>query len=282
MNCHETQTLLSAYYDNELSNELHSTVAGHVQRCGQCADALAGYRRLSAAFSHSTTPAVRENVWLGIATELDARSKQMSSSDAETKRWRRATFQRFAIAAAMLLVIGLGVWMSHDDAKHSHSVDEAHSQEFVATMEHYLQILSEDPEVAERFLLDKYSGRVVEPENAVMLVGYRPTVANGLPEGYSLASTSVLKMPCCTCVKTVCKRQDGSALVLFEHDDEKAAWFGERPSRLAMCGDKECCLVDLDSSIAATWKQGSRSVTAVGLQNEEEAARFVDWFEEKI
>jgi hypothetical protein len=68
--------------------------------------------------------------------------------------------------------------------------------------------------------------------------------------------------------------------VLFEHDDEKAAWFGERPTSMAMCGDKECCLVDLDSSIAATWRMGTRSVTAVGARDQDEVANLVDWFKE--
>jgi hypothetical protein len=113
-------------------------------------------------------------------------------------------------------------------------------------------------------------------------VGYRPAVSEGLPEGYSLASTSVLKMPCCTCVKAVCKRQDGSTLVLFEHDDEKTEWFGERQSNMAMCGDKECCLVDLDSSIAATWKQGSRSLTAVGVRDVDEVNTLVSWLDTKV
>ena len=70
--------------------------------------------------------------------------------------------------------------------------------------------------------------------------------------------------------------------MLFEHDDEKTDWFGQRQSNMVMCGDKECCLVDLDSSIAATWKRGSRSLTAVGVHDLEEAENLVSWLNTKV
>ena len=191
------------------------------------------------------------------------------------------------MAASVLVLLGAGLWFggdsNHDMAGggamamhgidgHSHDGEEAmsaeHMVEFAGVMDDYLQKLPSDPDGAEQMLLTKYDGEEVDAEGAVKLVGYRPIVSGGLPEGYSLASTSVLKMPCCTCVKAVCKRSDGSTLVLFEHDDEETAWFGDRRQSMAMCGDKDCCLVDLDSSIAATWKQGTRSVTAVGVRDQ--------------
>ncbi len=121
----------------------------------------------------------------------------------------------------------------------------------------------------------------MSPDEAATLVGYRPMIAGGLPDGYSLASSSVLKMPCCTCFKAVCRRRDGSTLVLFEHDDEETEWFGDRPSSIETCGEKDCCLVQLDSSIAATWKEGSRSVTAVGVKDQEEVTKLVSWLGER-
>ena len=87
-------------------------------------------------------------------------------------------------------------------------------------------------------------------------------------------------MPCCTCMKAVCKRDDGLTFVLFEHDVKETAWFGDRPSSMATCGDTECWLVDLDSSIAATWKQGTRSVTAVGVRDQEEVMTLVNWMKD--
>ncbi len=286
MNCIHTQELLSSYYDGELSTDTRVSIDEHLPQCAACSGILTGFRRLSQAFSVASVGAVPERIWaniveeLGRAGELPEEPKVLATSATEVRRpWlTRATVQRFTIAATMLLVLGLSVWLRRDAAMTE--MHSGHGAEFVATMNHYLEVLPENPNQAEQFLLDKYDGKVVAPEQAISLVGYRPTVADGLPEGYTLTSTSVLKMPCCTCVKAVCKRADGSTLVLFEHDDETAAWFGERPTSMAMCGDKECCLVDLDSSIAATWRQGTRSVTAVGARDQAEVAKLVDWFGE--
>ncbi len=203
-----------------------------------------------------------------------------------------------SLAASVLLLLGFGLWYGGEGggvnemanggamAMHSHDGDEEmssdHMKQFAGVMDEYLQRLPSDPDGAERMLLAKYNGEKVDFDGAVKLVGYRPIVSGGLPEGYSLASTSVLKMPCCTCVKAVCHRSDGSTLVLFEHDDEVSAWFGNRPSSMATCGDKDCCLVDLDSSIAATWRQGSRSVTAVGVRDQEEVATLVNWLGNEV
>ena len=302
MNCSDTQNLLSAFYDGELSGGVHAAVAEHLESCLACAESLAQFQKLSAAFSQSSLPPpVPPSVWDGIVRGLERRDEgeiapfseqplgsvvsttvelasQEQSRRTHRRHWSRATYQRLAIVASILLVLGLSVWISRHDSMTE--MDHEHSKEFVATMDEYLRVLPIHPDAAEQFLQEKYKGQVVAPDEAVRLVGYRPAVADGLPAGYSLASTSVLKMPCCTCVKAVCKRQDGSTLVLFEHDDEKAAWFGDRPSSIAMCGDKECSLVNLDSSIAATWREGARSVTAVGVRDKEEVAALVKWFEE--
>ena len=286
MNCIESRGLLSPYYDGELSTDARASVAAHARQCETCSELLAGYQKLSNSISAAPVGRVSENVWASVVEELDRANelpeqpKVLATSSTKVERpWlTRATYQRLAIAASMLLILGLSVWLHrHNTSTDTHG---GHGAEFVATMDHYLEVLLDNPEKADQFLLDKYDGKVVAPEQAISLVGYRPTVADGLPEGYTLASTSVLKMPCCTCVKAVCKRADGSTLVLFEHDDEEAAWFGERPTSMAMCGDKECCRVDLDSSIAATWRMGTRSVTAVGARDQDEVANLVDWFKE--
>jgi hypothetical protein len=75
---------------------------------------------------------------------------------------------------------------------------------------------------------------------------------------------------------------DGTTLVLFEHDDDAMQWFGSRPTRMATCGDHECCLVDLSENIAATWKHGSRWLTAIGLRDPAEAGRLAGWLAEKV
>lgn len=286
MKCTDVQDRLSAYYDGELSVESQTKMTRHLAECESCAEEFAGFKDVTRAVSRMPQPKVPPAVWTGLAAKLaggesnDSARPQPSSSRNQNVRWW-TTSRQLALAASVLLMLGFGYWMSRD-MEHPHSADHEHSAEFVATMDHYLRQLPADPDGAEQYLLNKYNGQSVDADTAVQLVGYRPAVSDGLPEGYSLASTSVLKMPCCTCVKAVCKRQDGSTLVLFEHDDEKTEWFGERQSNMAMCGDKECCLVDLDSSVAATWKRGSRSLTAVGVRDVDEVNTLVNWLDTKV
>ncbi|MEM6467999.1 MAG: zf-HC2 domain-containing protein [Planctomycetota bacterium] len=292
MKCPDVQDRLSAYYDGELSPESQAKMTRHLAGCESCAAEFAKFKDVTRAVSEMGEPKVPSSVWDGLSAELanaelnDSSKPQPASAQQATRhKWKSS--RALALAASVLLMLGFGYWMNRG-MNHLHSDNLAmtdehdHSADFVATMDHYLRQLPDDPDAAEQFLLNKYDGQSVNADTAVQLVGYRPAVSEGLPEGYSLASTSVLKMPCCTCVKAVCKRQDGSTLVLFEHDDEKTEWFGQRQSNMAMCGDKECCLVDLDSSIAATWKRGSRSLTAVGVRDVDEVNTLVSWLDTKV
>ncbi|MEZ6150331.1 MAG: zf-HC2 domain-containing protein [Pirellulaceae bacterium] len=280
MKCSDVLDRLSAYYDGELSGTAGDSIAQHLTACERCASEYAGFESLSRIVQESPLPTVPPEIWAGIgATFSDNASTEskVSLTKPAIRPRSRVSVRQLALAVSVLLLLGYGVWLS----QHLGNPHHEHNAEFVATMDHYLKTLDGDPEGAEQLLLDKYNGQTVDPGGAVQLVGYRPAVAQGLPEGYSLASTSVLKMPCCTCVKAVCKRQDGSTLVLFEHDDEKTDWFGQRPTNMAMCGDTECCLVDLDSSIAATWQRGSRSMTAVGVRDKAEVSKLASWLDNK-
>lgn len=292
MKCRDVQDRLSAYYDGELSAESQAEATRHLAGCDACAAEYASFTDVTRAVNRMPQPKVPPSVWDGIAAKLsdgepyDPAAPQPDTRQNMDRHWW-ASSRKLALAASVLLMLGFGYWlnrgMDHSNSgSHADSGAQEHSAEFVATMDHYLRQLPADPDAAEQFLLSKYDGQSVNADTAVQLVGYRPAVSQGLPEGYSLASTSVLKMPCCTCVKAVCKRQDGSTLVLFEYDDEKTDWFGERQSNMAMCGDKECCLVELDSSIAATWKRGSRSLTAVGVRDVDEVNTLVSWLDTNV
>jgi len=287
MICGDVEKLMSGYLDDELSGKTLEMVSQHLTVCESCAAEISEFRKISLHMNEIPQPNVPPSVWSGIVAQLpDAgptagpleRPVQQPLQSIDKQRPRRG-LQRSVLAASILLLLGVGIWRARD-TWNAHPAHQ-HSAEFVTTMDHYLKLLETDPDGAEQFLQKKYDGRVVDAAGAVKLVGYRPADASGLPEGYTLASTSVLKMPCCTCVKAVCKRQDGSTLVLFEHDDQKTEWFGKRPSRMEICEDRECCLIDLDVRIAATWKRGSRSVTAVGARNIDEVNTLVTWLDRK-
>ena len=296
--CKTVQPYLSAYHDGELSGEQAVTVANHVESCELCAAELNSFESLGSALKQTPMPAKPSDLWQRIERELPTVAKPVRLPQRFSVWVRESPYGvgLVSMAASVLLLLGFGLWYGEAEkgvseigrggglAMQPHDGGEEmsseHMAEFAVVMDDYLQKLSSDPDGADQMLLAKYKGEQVDTDGAVKLVGYRPIVSGGLPDGYSLASTSVLKMPCCTCVKAVCKRNDGSTLVLFEHDDEETAWFSDRPSSMATCGDKDCCLVDLDSSIAATWKQGSRSVTAVGVRDQEEVTTLVNWLDQ--
>lgn len=295
--CRWVQPDLSAYHDGELPAARRATLTEHIKACKECQAELHAIASLGLAFQRVPMPCKPDDLWQQIERQLPADLQPVALSPSLLAWMRDSRFAAtlVSMAASVLVLLGLGLWYGsrdrqnptgsrgamHGTEPHSHDdeMTAQHMAEFANVMNDYLRKLPGEPDAAERMLLSRYGGETVDSDGALKLVGYRPIVSGGLPDGYLLASTSVLKMPCCTCVKTVCKRNDGSTLVLFEHDDEETAWFGDAPSRMAMCGDKDCCLVDLDSSIAATWKQGSRSVTAVGVRDQEEVATLVNWLQ---
>lgn len=303
--CQSVQPQLSDYHDGELSAAQSEAITKHIESCSACSSELSAIESLGSVFDQVPVPAKPADLWQRIERALPTAPEPSIEPVSMSRRFRawiresRYGAGLVSMAASVLVLLGAGLWYGSNEGgdmagggaiakhgSHGHSHDgelsAEHIAEFAGVMVDYLQQLPIDPVGAEQMLLSKYDGQNVDADGAVKLVGYRPIVSGGLPDGYSLASTSVLNMPCCKCVKAVCKRSDGSTLVLFEHDDEEAAWFGDRPSTMAMCGDKDCCLVNFDSSIAATWKQGTRSVTAVGVRDQAEVATLVNWLGKKV
>ena len=80
------------------------------------------------------------------------------------------------------------------------------------------QHFASSPETAQNLLLAKYDGRSVSISEATRQLGYQPAVAAGLPHRYAREAMYVLEMPCCKCVQTICRRDDGKVLAIFEHE----------------------------------------------------------------
>lgn len=277
MDCSAAKELLSAYYDNELTTEMRSAVAGHLAGCDECARGLAGFQSLSTLADSLVHPDPPAQIWEQLQKELDRNpATDAAHPDSQkSRRWtsRPAVQMGLTIAAVLVLAVGwLGVksWTAHDD---DHQMAEVFGK--------YLQEFHNDPSSAQHLLLAKYDGQAVDADLAARTVGYRPVVAAGMPEGYTIAEIYVMKMPCCNCVQCLCQREDGTALAIFEHNDKAPEWLGERPKTIAICGGKPCSMVDLEGRVAATWKHGKRYITVVGAQDKEEIDRLVAWFEER-
>ena len=278
---------LSAYHDGQLTAESRKGVTAHLAECSSCAAKLLEYEKLSTTFSKLPAASVPSSIWEGISKSLDGDGLGLREEEhlrptnippASPVSKRQLLSHKLTLAASLVLLMGVGIWGAGiwltSDSQHSHTHD-VHHAEFAETMTNYLHLLESNPEQAHGFLMQKYGGQVVSPEEAIKFVGYRPAINQGLPTGYTLESTSVLKMPCCTCVKSVCRREDGSTIVLFEHDEAELKLLGDRETQIAMCGDQECCLMSLDSSLAASWKAGSRLLTVIGIKDETELSELV-------
>jgi hypothetical protein len=274
MNCSEVQELLSAYHDGELADDMRSRVSEHLGQCSDCAQRLAGFENLSVITGLLSTPTPPTHIWSQLEQQLD---QQPTIRPATLVRgWSFPVSSRFALAATILIAVGIG-WFSYQNW----FVPGEHRQ-FAAEFGHYLEEFRRDPDAAQHILLTKYRGQAVDVDQAIQQVGYRPAVADGLPDGYTVGSTYVMKMPCCTCVQTDCKREDGTTLAIFEHDDEAMTqWFGDRPGITASCHDRQCCLVELDDQIAASWKRGTRHITLIGVRDIAEVDQMVAWMDNK-
>jgi hypothetical protein len=259
MNCHEIRDQLSALMDKELNAELERQVCDHVGSCEACSTELRSFARMSELVRsgiHSTPPL---NAWDHLSHRLD-QQYPMPRPPRRTNQWNIL----IAACAALLGGVGYTLWlMSH--AGHDHA-------ETSAKVRQVFEAHADDPARMLAELSDDYAGQEVPMEKAEALLGYLPA-ANRLRHGtFQLSSTHVLKMPCCVCSATLCKRADGSSFLVFEHTEEQHVWFGDAPSISTKCGEIDCTCIQVAKGLALTWKEGARQITVVGLTSIDEVS----------
>ena len=244
-----------------------SEVSTHLKTCLACADEVASFQSLSQSTAELSNPELPASIWRNVKAQLDS---ETSVTLGQSENPVRAVAFRWASIAALLLVaVTFGFFAYHNWDGHGH-------RELAADFSEYLDVFQERPGDAHLVLVNKYAGKAVELDEAHVQLGYRPTLADGLPNGYTIQTSFVMDMPCCKCVKTICKRSDGGTLAIFEHDDEQPIWFGDRSSTQAECGGESCLLTQMDSQIAVSWQQGSRHLTVIGARDADEAAMLVE------
>ena len=273
MNCPQVRELLSAYFDGELADDLRLHLSTHLDECPDCRSELAGFKSLSTMADGLSDPPPPAGVWSEIERQLD-RPVPAKSVDTPWYRSSRAVWLA-TLAATVLLAGGIGWYALRTQLGHG---EQSHA---TADFADYLNEFQRDPHAAQQMLLANYDGQAMDPAQVIHEVGFRPVVAEGLPEEYAIQSTNVVKMPCCTCVQTVCRRSDGSTLAIFEHDDDHSKWFDNRPGITANCCGTQCCLIELDDHLAASWKRGQRNITLIGVQDVSEVNKLVAWMDTK-
>jgi anti-sigma factor RsiW len=279
MDCLDVRELLSAYLDDELPSEIRIGLEEHLESCGECSGELARFEKLSAVARSLETPTPPAYIWTQLERKLDEKHDEEETETVhapnDEPRWLLPIPRLLALAATIVVAVGAGwfgysTWFGHGD-----------HDKMTADFGRYLTEFHRDPAAAQQFLLTKYEGQAVDSQQAAQRVGYRPAVADGLPEDYAVESTFVMKMPCCTCVHCLCKRPDGGMIAILEHDEETRQWFGDRPEMSVMCNGKQCRVVELDDGIAASWQQDDRHITVIGARDLAEVNQLIAWFDER-
>ena len=200
MNCEEVKKLLSAYFDDELLEEQRSRLSEHIETCNNCMNELAAFEKLSKMTGAFTTPPPPEQIWAEIEEKLHQETDEVNPAPRSTRVSQHRSLplsKVFAVAATILIVLGVGWYSYLSWFGHGHG----HHDEFTVEFGHYLEAFDADPENAQEFLLAKYEHQLIDPTQTNSELGYQPVVAKGLPTGYEVRSTYVMKMPCCTCVQ---------------------------------------------------------------------------------
>jgi hypothetical protein len=273
MNCHEARELLSAYHDDELSVDVRSALAEHVQNCSDCGRELTVFQSLSGMAKGLDDPQPPARIWAGIEAGLDADKRGTSTVRPAEKQVRSSRKWRISVvatAATILLATGV-VWIS----TYSWNAPSHHG-DFAAAFEEFVEHFADSPQTAQNALLAKFGGESVDMAEATKLLGYRPAVARGLPAGYSLEATYVLNMPCCGCVQSICRRDDGKVFAVFEHGEKRPAGSGGRAGTEMKVGDCPCSIAQTGRALVASWKADKRQLAVVGAHDEEEITDLVD------
>ncbi len=132
-----------------------------------------------------------------------------------------------------------------------------------------------DPLGVQRDFLVRHAGRVVSLDEAATETGFRPVAASHIPDTVAVESNYLLDLPCCRCIETVCRRDDDTLVVVFQHDDEQPDWFPDCPQVTMRIAGTTCRLIELEDHVAASCRIGESAVTIVGLLDIDELTQWV-------
>ena len=265
MNCEEVRGRLSEFYDGELPADKTAEISEHVNSCDTCTAELRSFGQIGGLFRGECESSIASANWAKIVVRLDKQNGRFRPG-----RFPRSLYRLLPLMVASLIAaVTIGYWAalrtSHDKI---HRVAAAH-------VHNTLTRFSLKPRAVVDELSTQYGGTLVSLDAAKDLLGYEPVVSKLPSAGYRVASTHVLKMPCCTCPASLCVREDGSEFLIFEHNEEQPMWFGDSPTISARCCGQVCHCTQMPDQLAVTWKVGTRYVTVIGVNGLEEIASLM-------
>ncbi len=267
MNCQVAASKLSAYLDGELDSIEQADVHEHISNCEHCREELRAFERLGEELRNSEAPVDIDSMWSSIESRLN---HVRSPGEA----WHISRLSGFAIAASVLLAVGGIAWMSQINIEDADHIARNHSS-LAVDFQPVIEFASTDPAKALGGLVEKYHGKQLSDIETIKYLGYKPSASKSVPSGFKLVSTHVLDMPCCKCVASICQRENGSSLIVFEHKDEQPLWFGEKSSKVERCAGVECRIVEMAGNLAVSWRKGERQFTMIGAADREEVDKWI-------
>jgi Putative zinc-finger len=268
--CAWVEERLSAYIDKEVGEEERLQIEEHCDNCEKCRVTISEFVALGSLMRQSETCVDTEPVWDKVASILD--KSHLVSLTAKPNLKSLAYAILATAASAALIWIALRSNPSIEDGpvrSHDHS---SLAVDFQEVIEH----AKIEPQEALEKLVAKYKGQELDRDAATKYLGYEPAIFRSVPQGFARLSTHVLNMPCCKCSATICKREDGTSMIVFEHKDEQPVWFGDWPSIEAQCSGKTCKIVESAGTLVVSWKNDDRQVTLIGANDTEEINQWVE------
>lgn len=272
MNCPEALNLLSALHDGELSPDLCESVEQHLRECSACAAVRADFKAMSSLARELAEPEPPVELWSQIEVELPRSHSRpirwLLSAESFSEFARRSRILTAAVMVVVLVLAGTA-FVVYD------RLDHGHDEHLAVNFDQFLNEFPKSPERAQTLLHANYPSDLVDVDEAAQEVKYRPAVANALPQGYSLDSVHLVRMPCCLCVEAMCTAPDGTRLAVLEHAIDQPVWFGDRPTEQRICNGRKARLVRFDGQLAATWKSEKRFLTIIGIRDGDELAELM-------
>lgn len=215
----------------------------------------------------------RTPTWDAIEHQLDRRAVLPLRPMGYQSTWAIAALA----TAASFLLLWLAASSFRNSSHNDHDVasnGHAHSS-MAVDFQDVFQLAQTDPRSAIGRLVTKYQGAELDRKDTVGYLGYEPALFQTVPVGFTRTSTHVLSMPCCKCSATICQRQDGTSLVVFEHKVEQPVWFGNAPATDTQCAGKPCKIIESAGNLAVTWKNKGRQLTMIGAKDKTEVDQWI-------
>lgn len=302
MKCEQINELLSSYYDGELDAGVNSDIEKHMSYCARCSAELSYLEQLSKVVVGAQPRAADVDCWDRVAGALDRLEAEGRTVPSRSNQQYAAVAAALVLAASLLALVGVRVFVGVD-AKNNQTERialqmPANAASIAIDFQDIAKLFQRQPATALDVVATRLSGRDVSAAQAEEVLGYRPAVLAGLPDGSHLIAAKALKLPncqcaegkctCgpkgCSCVACLCRRPDGSEFLVFEHCQSQAVSFGSLPTQIAKNDQRNLQIFGSPgaNTLAASWVHGNRRLTAIGLNDRAEVEGIVSSMEKTV